>query len=78
MCWIIRDLYPVVSRVQNHLQNFHTFCRFHKDPYLTGTGLCLELNRTDVGRAVNRYGLCLELNRAGVGRAVKRYGLVWN
>jgi hypothetical protein len=24
---------------------------------LTGTGLCLELNRAGVGRAVNQYGV---------------------
>jgi hypothetical protein len=44
---------------------------------LTGTGLCLELNREGMGRAVNRYLLCLELNRAGMGRAVNRYGFVF-
>ena len=44
---------------------------------LTGTGLCLELNRGGEGRAVNWYGLCLELNRADVVRAVKRYRFVF-
>ena len=37
---------------------------------LTGTGLCLEMNRADVGHESNRYGLCLELNSAGMCRAV--------
>ena len=44
---------------------------------LTGTGLCLELNRAGMGRAVNCTGLCLELNRAGVGRAVNWYWFVF-
>ena len=41
---------------------------------LTGTGLCLELNRAGVwGVQLTGTGLCLELNRAGVGRAVIWY-----
>ena len=44
---------------------------------LTGTGLCLELNRADVGRAVNWYWFVFELNRADVGRAVNWYWFVF-
>ena len=44
---------------------------------LTGTGLCLELNRAGVRRAVNWYRLCFVLNRAGVGRAVNWYWFVF-
>jgi len=38
---------------------------------LTGTGLCLELNTTGLGRAVNWYRFVFGTERAGVGRAVK-------
>jgi len=32
-----------------------TACRVHTASYSTGAGLCLELNRAGVGRAVNHY-----------------------
>ena len=44
---------------------------------LTGTGLCLVLNRAGVGRSVNWYWFVLEVNRAGVGRAVNWYLFVF-
>jgi hypothetical protein len=44
---------------------------------INGTGLCFEMNKAGVWRAVNRYGLCLELNRAGVGPAVNRCRFVF-
>ena len=45
---------------------------------LTGTGLCLELNRTSVfGVQLTGTGLCLELNRADVWSAVNNYWFVF-
>ena len=44
---------------------------------LTGTGLCLEMNRTGVGVQLTGTGLSLELNRAGVWRAVNWYWFVF-
>ena len=44
---------------------------------LTGTGLCLEMNRTGVGVQLTGTGLCLELYRGGVGRAVSWYWFVF-
>ena len=40
---------------------------------VTGTVLCLELNRVSVVLAVNRYRFCLELNRTRVVLTVNRY-----
>ena len=44
---------------------------------VTGTGLCMELNRGGMGRAVNWYRFVFEINRAGVGRAIKLYRFVF-
>ena len=40
---------------------------------LTGTGLCLEMNRASVGRAVNWYWFVFGTELASVGRAVNWY-----
>ena len=44
----------LIQKVQNN-------CRFHTASYSTGTGLCLELNRPGVGRAVNWYRFVFDL-----------------
>jgi hypothetical protein len=44
---------------------------------LSGTILCLELNRGVEGVLLAATGFCLELNRADVGRAVNRHRFVF-
>jgi hypothetical protein len=63
---------PVESTVTILLQKVQTTFTVHTACYSTGTGLCLELNRAGVGRAVNWYRFVLGIGygRAGVGRAV--------
>jgi nitrite reductase/ring-hydroxylating ferredoxin subunit len=40
-------------------------CRVHTACYSVGTGLCLELNRGGVVRAVNWYRFGLDLEESG-------------